>query len=137
MIRRLFLGLAAAAAFAAAAAVLVFALAFALYALAEPYAGRAGAAAILAGVTALLMAVTALLIGRAARPRKRDLPASAGSVVDRAFRFLKDNPAVAISAAVGRDSWRYATRATSARRSGLSSKTAMRAGIAVAADGHR
>lgn len=101
MIRRLFLGLAAAAAFAAAAAVLVFALAFALYALAEPYAGRAGAAAILAGVTALLMAVTALLIGRAARPRKRDLPASAGSVVDRAFRFLKDNPAVAISAAVG------------------------------------
>jgi hypothetical protein len=102
MIRRLFLGLAAAAAFSAAAAVFVFALAFALYAFAEPHTGRAGAAAVVAGVTALLMALTGLLIGSAAQPKKRDTPAAAGgSLLDRAFRFVRDNPVVAVSAALG------------------------------------
>jgi hypothetical protein len=100
MVRRLFLILAAAAAFAAGAAICVVALAFALYALVQPNVGRAGAAAIVAGVAALLIALAGLFIGLAAKekPSKAVPP---GSVVDRVIRFVREKPVVAISAALG------------------------------------
>ncbi len=103
MIRRLFLGLAAAAAFAAAAAVLVFALAFALFALVEPYVGRAGAAAILAGVTALSIGLSAVFIGSLAKPRPRPVSSSdtVGGIVERAIAFVREKPILAASAAIG------------------------------------
>lgn len=103
MIRRLFLGLAAASAFAAAAAVLVFALAFALFALVEPYVGRAGAAAILAGVTALSIGLTAMFIGSLAKAKHRKASSSdtVGGMIERAFAFVRDKPILAASAAIG------------------------------------
>src|SRR5665213_1285019 len=76
MLRRLFLTLAAAAAFATSASICVVALAFALYALVEPYVGRAGGAAIVAG-------------------------AAVGGVAERVLRFVREKPVVAISAALG------------------------------------
>ena len=103
MIRRLFLGLAAAAAFAAAAAVLVFALAFALFALVEPYVGRAGAAAILAGVTALSIGLAAMFIGSLARarPRKTSSSDTVWGMIERAVAFVREKPILAASAAIG------------------------------------
>ncbi len=101
IIRRLFLGLATAAAFAAAAAVCVVALAFALFALVEPYVGRAGAAAIVAGGAMLLLIVVALAVSMAARPKRRT--AASGpppKALDRAFNFVRQKPVVAITTAV-------------------------------------
>ena len=102
MIRRLLLGLAAAAALATSASVLVVALAFALYALAEPYVGRAGAAAIVAGAAAVLIGLLGVAIAAAARSKRpKPLPHTVGSIAERAFNFVRDKPLVALSAAVG------------------------------------
>lgn len=102
ILRRLLLGLAAAAALSASAAVCVVALAFALYALVEPSVGRAGAAAIVAGSAALIIALTAAFIGAAAGYRRgKAPPAATGGIVERAMRLVRENPVVAISAALG------------------------------------
>ena len=102
MLRRLFLTLAAAAAFATSASICVVALAFALYALVEPYVGRAGAAAIVAAVAALVVALAALFIGATAKSKRDNRPAAAvGGVVERVLRFVREKPVVAISAALG------------------------------------
>jgi hypothetical protein len=100
MARRLFLALAAAAAFAASAAVFVVALAFALYALAQPFVGRAGAAAIVAGVAALIIGLSALFMGFASKG-KRSKAAPPSKAMDRVIRFVREKPVVAISAALG------------------------------------
>ena len=102
--RRLFLTLAAAAAFATSASICVVALAFTLYALVEPYVGRAGGAAIVAGVAALVIALGALFIGASARTKRDRRPAAAaavGGVAERVLRFVREKPVVAISAALG------------------------------------
>ncbi len=102
MLRRLFLALAAAAAFAASAAICVVGLAFALYALVEPYVGRAGAGAVVAAVAALIVALGALFIGGAAKGKRDRRPtAVAGGVAERILRFVREKPVVAISAALG------------------------------------
>ena len=101
MLRRLFLSLAGAAAFATSAAILMVALAFTLYALAEPYVGRAGAAACVAGAAALILALGALtltLMGRAGRPKPS---AVTGKALDRVIAFLREKPVLSISAAIG------------------------------------
>ena len=102
ILRRLILGLAGAAAFAASAAVSVVALAFALYALAEPYVGRAGAAAIVVGAAALLMALCAGVILIAARPRRRKPVAAkvAANMVERVLDFIREKPIVAVGTAL-------------------------------------
>jgi hypothetical protein len=103
MVRRLFLALAAAAAFATSAAVCVVALAFALYALVEPYVGRAGAAAIVAGLAALIIALGALFLGAAATGKsgkRGKAQLAAGSVMERVIRFVREKPVVAVSAAL-------------------------------------
>ena len=102
MLRRLLLGVIAAAAMAASASVLIVALAFALYALVEPTLGRSGAAAVVAGAAALLIALLALtiaLISRARRPKPK--PDSAGGVLERIFELVRDQPVMAIGAALG------------------------------------
>jgi hypothetical protein len=102
MLRRLLLGLVAAAALAASAAILVVALAFALYALVQPDLGPAGAAATVAGSAALLMGLLGLtiaLIARVKRPKPK--PHSMGGVVEQIFELLREKPVMAISAAIG------------------------------------
>lgn len=102
MLRRLLLGVIAAAAMAASASVLVVALAFALYALVEPLLGRAGAAATVAGAAALLIGLlgtTIALMARAKRPRPS--VSATGGVVERIFELVRDKPVVAIAAALG------------------------------------
>jgi hypothetical protein len=102
MLRRLLLGVIAAAAMAASASVLVVALAFALYALVEPSLGAAGASATVAGAAALLiglMGMTIALLARARRPKPR--PDAMGGVVERIFELVRDKPVVAIAAALG------------------------------------
>ncbi len=100
--RRLLLALTALAAFAAGSAVLVVALAFALYALVEPKLGRAGAAAAVAATTTATMILSGLVLGAASRRRpSRAAVATAGSVLERAFDFVKRKPVVAASAAIG------------------------------------
>jgi hypothetical protein len=102
MLRRLLLGLVAAAALAASAAILVVALAFALYALVQPDLGPAGAAATVAGSAALLMGLLGLtiaLIARVKRPNPK--PHSMGGVVEQIFELLREKPVMAISAAIG------------------------------------
>ena len=101
ILRRLLLGLAAAAALSASAAVCVVALAFALYALVEPSVGRAGAAAIVAGPPALIIALTAAFIGAAARSKARKQAGAAGQPVERLMRLVREKPVMAISAALG------------------------------------
>ena len=102
MLRRLLLGLVAAAALATSASVVVVALAFALYALVEPSVGRAGAAAIVAGGAAVLIALLGIVIGAAARSRRpKARPPVAGSVAERIFNFVREKPLMAVSAAVG------------------------------------
>ena len=102
MLRRLLLGVIAAAAMAASASVLVVALAFALYALVQPSLGSAGAAAAVAGAAAVLIGLLATaiaLMARAKRPKPK-LNAS-GGVVERIFELVRDQPVMAISAALG------------------------------------
>jgi hypothetical protein len=102
MLRRLLLGLIAAAAMAASASVLVVALAFALYALAQPYLGAAGAAAAVAGAAAILIGLlgaTIALMGRAKRPKPK--PHSVGGVVEQIFELVREKPVMAIAAALG------------------------------------
>ena len=102
MLRRLLLGVIAAAAMAASASVLVVALAFALYALVQPSLGSAGAAAAVAGASAVLIGLLATaiaLMARAKRPKPK-LNAS-GGVVERIFELVRDQPVMAISAALG------------------------------------
>ena len=103
MLRRLFLTLAAAAAFATSASICVVALAFALYALVEPYLGRAGGAAVVAATAALVVALAALFVGASARSKRDRRPAAAavGGVVERVLRFVREKPVLAISAALG------------------------------------
>jgi hypothetical protein len=102
MLRRLLLGLIAAAAMAASASVLVVALAFALYALVQPYFGPAGAAAAVAGAAALLiglLGLTIALIARVKRPKPK--PHSMGGIVEQILELLREKPVMAISAAIG------------------------------------
>jgi hypothetical protein len=102
MLRRLLLGLIAAAMLAASASVLVVALAFALYALARPALGPAGAAAAVAGAAALLIGLLGLAIALAARARRpKPKTASMGGVVERIFELVRDKPIMAASAALG------------------------------------
>lgn len=99
ILRRLLLGLAAAAALATSAGVCVVALAFALFALVEPYVGRAGAAAVVAGAVALAMALAGVFIAASARrPRGAAAP---GSVMERLISLVREKPLVATSAALG------------------------------------
>jgi hypothetical protein len=96
------LGVIAAAAMAASASVLIVALAFALYALVEPTLGRAGAAAVVAGASGLLiglLALTIALMARAKRPKPK--LESASGVVERIFELVRDQPVMAIGAALG------------------------------------
>jgi hypothetical protein len=102
MLRRLLLGVIAAASMAASASVLVVALAFALYALAQPYLGRVGAAATVAGSAALLIALLAMtiaLLAKARRPKPK--PNSVGGLAERIFELVRDKPLVAVTAALG------------------------------------
>ncbi len=102
MLRRLLLGVIAAAAMAASASVLVVALAFALYALVEPTLGRAGASAAVAGAAALLIGLLAMTIALMAKGKRRKPKLDAtGGVVERIFELVRDQPLVAISAALG------------------------------------
>jgi hypothetical protein len=99
--RRVLLALMAAAMFAAAAGVVVVAAAFALYALAEPYAGRAGAAATVALVVAALAVFGGMamaLMSRGGRPRRAITPSS--GLLEHAMVFVKDRPIVTASAAI-------------------------------------
>lgn len=103
MLQRLLLGLAAGAVFVTSASVAVVALAFALFALVEPYVGRAGAAAIVVGAAALLMLGMALALRMVAR-RRRPLKAalsSKGGPFETIVRFVREQPVMAISAAIG------------------------------------
>jgi len=102
MLRRLLLGLIAAAAMATSASVLVVALALALFALVEPYCGRAGAAATVAGAAALLIGLLGLTIGLVARARRpKPKPNALGGVVEQIFELVREKPLVALSAALG------------------------------------
>jgi len=102
MLRRLLLGLIAAAAMATSAAIFVVALAFTLYALVEPYWGRAGAAATVAGVAALLIGLLGATIGLVARARRPKPRLNAmGGVAERIFELVREKPLMAISAALG------------------------------------
>ena len=100
--RRIVLALTAAAMLAAAGGVLVVSLAFALYALVEPYVGRAGAAASVAGTAALFIGLGAgvLMIASRRKPSK-EMPPVAKGLVERAMRFIREKPVVAVSAAAG------------------------------------
>jgi hypothetical protein len=99
--RRITLALAAAAALAASAAVFVVALAFALYALVIPYVGPAGAAAVVAGSTGLLIALGALAMTMGGRPKRKAPPSTAEGIFERGLEFVRENPALAITAAIG------------------------------------
>jgi hypothetical protein len=102
IVRRFFLLLAAAMAFAVCAGVCVVALAFALYALIVPHLGAAGASGVVAGASALTVGLGALILAfgaRAKRPRNR--PAGASGLVERGLEMIKEKPVVAIVAAVG------------------------------------
>ena len=102
LIRRITLGLLAAAALASAASVFVVALAIALYALVEPSVGAAAAAAIVAGAAAAFIGLLAGILFLAAAPSRAKTPATvAGSIGDRAMSFFREKPVVAISAALG------------------------------------
>jgi hypothetical protein len=102
MLRRLLLGVIAAAAMAASASVLVVALAFALYALVQPSLGSAGAAGTVAGAAAVLIGLLALTIALMARTKRpKPKPGATGGMVERAFELLRDQPVMAIAAALG------------------------------------
>ncbi len=102
LIRRITVGLLAAAVLATGASVVVVALAFALYALATPYVGRAGGAAIVAAAAALMIALVAGILFLSTAPNRAKTPATvAGSLGERAMSFFRDKPVVAISAALG------------------------------------
>ena len=74
LIRRLTVGLLAAAVLATGASVVVVALAFALYALVTPYVGRAGGAAVVAAAAALLIAAIAGILFLATAPGRAKTP---------------------------------------------------------------
>lgn len=100
--RRLLLAATALATFSAGAAVFVVAVAFALYALAEPRLGRAGAAAAATAAAAGLIVILGFFVawmGRRKRPKT--LLGLSGGALKRAFEFVKQNPIVAASAAIG------------------------------------
>jgi chromate transport protein ChrA len=101
ILRRLIMGLAAAAAFAASAAVMVVALAFALYALAEPYVGRAGAAGLVAGAAALTIALCAIAFLASVRRRRPRAEAVAGNLLERIAGFVREKPVTSVAAALG------------------------------------
>lgn len=105
MFRRVLLGLAAAAALATSAAILMVSLAFALYALAEPYAGRAGAAAIVAAAAALMMGLLGWIVARAAGEHRWKRPKSSsdliGGAIDRLIDLVREKPVMTIFAAIG------------------------------------
>lgn len=103
MLQRLLLALAAGTIFVTATGVAVVALAFALFALVEPYVGRAGAAAIVVGAAALLMLGVALALRSLARRRRRAkaMIAGKGGPLDRILGFVREEPLMAASAALG------------------------------------
>ena len=100
--RRLLIAVVALAILAAGAAIALIALAFALYALVEPRLGPAGAAAIVAlvmAVTMIVMALVLMSLGRG-KPAKTPAPGS-GNLFDQGLTFLKQNPVMVVSAALG------------------------------------
>ncbi len=101
MMQRILLALLAGAVFVTSAAVATVALAFALYALVEPYVGRAGAAAIVVAAAAALMAALALALRQLSRRRGKGKEPMKGSPVERVTRFFREQPAMAIAAALG------------------------------------
>ena len=99
--RRLALALAGAAALATSAGVFVAALAFGLYAVVEPELGRPGAAAAVAAAAAVFIALAAVgirLAGGAKRPKPTKV--AVRNAVERALDLVRDQPVVAISAAL-------------------------------------
>ena len=105
MFRRVVLSLVAAAALATSASIVVIALAFALYALFEPWIGRAGAAAVVAAAAALLIGLLGAAIGMAARQksarRSRLAADTLGGAIEMIVEFVREQPLVALSAAIG------------------------------------
>lgn len=101
MLRRLLLAAAAGAVFVTCAVVATVALAFALYALVEPYVGRPGAAAIVVAAAAALMAALAVTLRMMARRSAKRPAPTPGSAVERVTRFMREQPVMAIAAALG------------------------------------
>lgn len=101
LLRRVGLGLAAAAVIATSAAIIIVALAFALYALTEPRLGRAGAAGVVAAAAALvslLAGATLALAARAKPPTK--LTPHGRDPASRILNFVKEKPVTAVAAAL-------------------------------------
>lgn len=101
LLRRVGLGLAAAAVIATSAAIIVAALAFALFALVRPQFGPAGAAATVAGAAAALLLIVGLALTMAAgRSRPAPVVPRGRDPVERVVNFIKDKPVTAVAAAV-------------------------------------
>ena len=105
IIRKVIIGLIAAAMLAAAAGVLVVSAAFALYALLRGYVGGPGAAALTALAAAVLMAVIAFGVEALAKGSKKTKPGQPGAgdqdMLARLIGMAQDKPVIAAGALVG------------------------------------
>jgi hypothetical protein len=101
IIRRIALGLAAAAVLATCASLTVVALALTLYALVRPYIGPAGAAASVAGACAIVLALGVLGLSLAARQRTSRIVPKGSNPAERIANFVREKPVTATLGAVG------------------------------------
>ena len=99
ILRKLLVGLIAAATIAAAAAVLVVSAGFALYALVRDPLGPAGAAAVVALAAAVLAALVALMFEHwAQRPRRAE---PEPDLIQKLFAMAAERPIVSAGALIG------------------------------------
>jgi hypothetical protein len=101
VLRRIGLGLVAAAVLATSTAIFLAALAFALFAWVRPQLGPAGAAAVVAGAAAATLFLVGVALALAGRPNTPKLVPKGNDPLARIGNFLKEKPVTAIAAAVG------------------------------------
>jgi len=101
VLRRIGLGLAAAAVLATSTAIFVAALAFALFALVRPQLGPAGAAAVVAGAAAAIVFLLAVALAVGGRSKTPMLVPKGKDPLARIANFLKEKPLTAVAAAIG------------------------------------
>ncbi len=101
ILRKLLVGLIAAATIAAAASVLVVSAGFALYAVVRDPLGPAGAAAVVALAAAILAALVAFGFERWANGFKTAKPEAEPDLVQRLVAMAKDRPIVSVGALIG------------------------------------
>ncbi len=101
ILRKLLVGLIAAATIAAAAGVLVVSAGFALYALVRDPLGPAGAAAVVALAAAILAALTAFIFERWAQGSKSAKVDEEPDLVQKLITMVKERPIVSAAGLIG------------------------------------